>query len=99
MNPKGSPTPRIQRHVFVSGGVQGVGFRMATVHESKKYPSLRGFVRNLPDGRVEAVFAGDESEVLAMSAWCKHGPPTADVTQIEVREEAPQDTLPAFHVR
>jgi acylphosphatase len=48
-----------------------------------------GSVRNLPDGRVEAVFEGEPESVDHMVAWCHHGPPHAVVTGVEVREERP----------
>jgi acylphosphatase len=68
--------------------VQGVGFRESTVREANKYPGLRGFVKNLPDGRVEALFCGDENAVLKIVAWCRKGPATAQVTHLEVIEES-----------
>jgi acylphosphatase len=89
----------IQRRVYVSGRVQGVGFRASTAGEAQKYLGLRGFVRNLEDGRVEAVFNGSESDVLAMVAWCKQGPSSARVTELRVVEEHPDETLPEFKIR
>lgn len=86
----------IQRHVFVVGRVQGVGFRASTVKAAKKYPALRGFVRNLPDGRVEAVFAGADEEVLNLVSWCKKGPLLAKVTELEVIEESVDPSLGVF---
>jgi acylphosphatase len=88
----------IQRRVFVSGLVQGVSFRAGVVHEAARFPGLRGWVRNLPDGRVEAVFAGEQDAVLAMAAWCGHGPSAARVTDLEVREEAVDPALGGFGV-
>jgi acylphosphatase len=64
-----------------------------------RHLSLRGFVRNLPDGRVEAVFLGDEADVQAMVQWCSHGPPAARVTDLEVIDEAVDSSLPAFEIR
>jgi acylphosphatase len=78
----------IRRRVFVSGRVQGVSFRLSTFHEVESQKTVVGFVRNLPDGRVEAVFQGKESEVLHMVAWCQRGPRSARVDQVEVVEEA-----------
>ena len=78
---------RLQRRVYVTGNVQGVGFRQATQEAASLFPELRGLVRNLPDGRVEAVFQGVEREVFAMVSWCKSGPSSARVDRIEVREE------------
>jgi acylphosphatase len=89
----------IQRRVFVTGRVQGVGFRASTVAEAAQYAGLRGFVRNLADGRVEAVFAGEDDAVLNMVAWCEKGPGAARVTKLEVREEAVDPGLGGFGQR
>jgi acylphosphatase len=75
-------------HVFVFGDVQGVNFRWYCRSEA----SMRvvgGFVRNLPDGRVEAVFEGEPESVDAMVEWCRRGPPSANVRGVEVTEEPP----------
>ena len=73
----------IQVRVIVSGKVQGVGFRISTAHEASRYHSIHGYVRNLPDGRVEAVFSGPKHEVNLMLQWCKKGPIRARVTQVD----------------
>lgn len=86
----------LQRRVFASGVVQGVGFRQSTEEEAQRYPSLRGFVRNLPDGRVEALFIGPEDPVLALVAWCKTGPSSARVSRLEVIEEPVDPGQPPF---
>ncbi len=78
----------IQRRVFVTGKVQGVGFRVTLLQEAQKYASVRGFVQNLKDGRVETVLAGLENEVLPLVAWCVHGPFQAHILEIEVKEES-----------
>lgn len=88
----------IRRRVLVSGRVQGVGFRASTVAQASRHAGIRGFVRNLDDGRVEAVFQGPEAEVLALVAWCKQGPPSARVTALEVREEDVDPSLDPFGV-
>ncbi|MBI3535579.1 MAG: acylphosphatase [Deltaproteobacteria bacterium] len=89
----------IQRRVVVSGRVQGVGFRAATSLEASRYHKLCGYVRNLPNGAVEAVFAGDENVVLSLVSWCKTGPSAARVTHLEVYEELFDSTLSTFLVR
>ena len=80
---------RIRRHVFVSGRVQGVFFR-ANCREVAKSLGVAGFVKNLPDGRVEAVFEGLEDDVKKMLEWVRKGPPGARVTNVEILEEKPQ---------
>jgi len=76
-------------HVFVSGRVQGVWFRASTRDKAEEL-SLKGWVRNLPDGRVEAVFEGDERAVEEMVEWCRHGPPMARVDTVDIEYEKPQ---------
>ena len=93
-----SHSETIQRRIFVSGLVQGVGYRASTSREAQRFPGLRGYVRNLEDGRVEAVFSGDADAVLAMVAWCRHGPSSARVTALEVREEPVDAGLDAFGI-
>ncbi|MCC7366970.1 MAG: acylphosphatase [Chloroflexi bacterium] len=75
-------------HVWVSGRVQGVGFRFATV-ETAQLLGLGGWVRNLGDGRVEAVFEGPAAVVAKAVAWCHRGPAGSWVSDIETRPEQP----------
>jgi acylphosphatase len=87
----------VRVHVFVSGMVQGVFFR----HETRRRAAaagLAGWVRNIPDGRVEAVFEGPEDAVEEMVAWCRHGPEGADVAEVGVEREEPEG-LEDFEVR
>jgi acylphosphatase len=74
--------------VLVSGDVQGVAFRWSTREEAAGR-GLSGWVRNLPDGRVEAVFEGPPDEVDAMVAWCRAGPRWATVSRVDAVEEEP----------
>ena len=74
-------------HVLVSGRVQGVSFRQSCAWEAKRL-GAHGFVRNLPDGRVEAVFEGTPEVVEAMVAWCRRGPPLAEVSGL-LRQDEP----------
>ena len=68
--------------VKISGQVQGVWFRASTRDEAIRL-GLTGWVRNLPDGRVEAVFEGPEEKLNQMLAWCWQGPPGAKVARVE----------------
>lgn len=88
----------IQRRVFIDGRVQGVGFRASTYQVCARFQGLSGYVRNLPDGRVEAVFAGEDQAVLDMVAWCKKGPPMAVVTHLEIIEEKIDPALREFEI-
>jgi acylphosphatase len=90
------PGPR-RSHVFVDGDVQGVFYRATCAREARAR-GLVGWVRNLPDGRVEAVFEGDPAAVAAMVAWCRNGPPHARVASVEEVEE-PAEGLAGFDVR
>lgn len=76
-------------HVWVAGRVQGVYFRASARAEAERL-GLSGWVRNLPDGRVEAVFEGAPDAVAAAIAWCRVGPPSASVASIDVLPEAPE---------
>ncbi|WP_245574439.1 acylphosphatase [Desulfovirgula thermocuniculi] len=76
----------MRRHVFISGKVQGVYFRVYTRDEAARL-GLTGWVRNRRDGRVEAVFEGEESAVEEILAWCRKGPPASRVDKVEVVEE------------
>jgi acylphosphatase len=87
----------IRTHVYVAGMVQGVFFRYET-RERARSRGLAGWVRNLPDGRVEAVFEGPEPEVEAMVDWCRAGPRGAEVTDVEALAEDPEG-LQGFDVR
>ena len=89
---------RVRAHVWVSGRVQMVFFRAST-RELARQRGLAGWVRNLPDGRVEAVFEGESQAVQALVDWCGQGPPGAAVTDVETRWEQPQDEPPGFRVR
>jgi acylphosphatase len=88
---------RIRRRVWVSGRVQGVAFRAAT-RRTAQAAGVAGFVRNLADGRVEAVFEGEPGAVAALLAWCREGPGGARVDGVEIREEAPEG-LSGFAIR
>jgi acylphosphatase len=72
----------------ISGRVQGVFFRSSCADRAKAL-GLSGWVRNALDGGVEAVFEGDDAGVESMLAWCRKGPPYAQVDRVEVLEEAP----------
>lgn len=88
---------RERAHVHVSGRVQGVFFRDAAHQEARRL-GLGGWISNLPDGRVEAVFEGDPGGVGEMLRWCERGPEQASVQDVEVSYEEPQGA-PGFEVR
>ncbi|MGH0029722.1 MAG: acylphosphatase [Myxococcota bacterium] len=81
-------TARIRRRVVVTGRVQGVWFRGATAEQARAR-GLAGWVRNLRDGRVEAVFEGPADAVEALVAFVHEGPSHAQVRSVEVSDEPP----------
>jgi acylphosphatase len=87
----------IRRRVRVHGRVQGVWFRGSTERRARSL-GVAGWVRNRPDGSVEAVFEGRPDAVDAALAFCREGPPGARVERFEVSEEAPEG-LAGFDVR
>lgn len=87
--------PRL--HCHVTGKVQGVFFRGTTQKQAYRL-GLRGWVRNLPDGRVEAAFEGPQEALDRMVAWLHKGPPLARVEHVEAREE-PEEGLKGFELR
>jgi acylphosphatase len=73
-------------HVYISGVVQGVFFRAATRRAAADL-NLTGWVRNMDDGRVEALLEGEDADVNKMIEWCKVGPPSARVENVTTVEE------------
>lgn len=88
---------RTRTHVFVSGTVQGVYYRAST-RDAAREAGVDGWVRNLDDGRVEAVFEGEEADVEAMVEWCHTGSPRADVDDVAVEYGEPTG-LDGFEIR
>ncbi len=84
-------------HVLISGRVQGVFFRAYTM-ETAQSLRLTGWVRNLADGSVEAVFEGKDEDINAMLDWCKKGPPYAIVREVDSREEPPTGEFRDFQI-
>ena len=88
----------VARRFLVSGRVQGVGFRFF-VEESALREGLRGWVANLPDGRVEVMVEGDEESVDRLEGKIRRGPASARVSQVDVQREVPSGKLMSFEVR
>ncbi|NOZ29795.1 MAG: acylphosphatase [Chloroflexi bacterium] len=89
--------PAARAHVYISGHVQGVFFRAETQRMARKL-GLTGWVRNLWDGRVEAVFEGDPQDIEHMIRWCWRGPEEAAVENVEVRYERPSGKYKDFYI-
>jgi acylphosphatase len=89
--------PAVRAHLFISGRVQGVNFRYYTQRKAQEL-GLTGWVRNLWDSRVEAVFEGEEQAVRRAVDWCRVGPPSAWVEDVEVTYEPPTGEFGGFRV-
>lgn len=88
----------VRAHVTISGRVQGVYFR-GTIKERAESMGLNGWVRNLTDGSVEAVFEGEADDVRRMVSWCQKGPPAARVDNVVTEWESPTRELSGFQLR
>ncbi len=88
----------VRRHVWVSGRVQGVFFRQFTLEQARKL-GVVGFVRNLPDGRVEAIIEGPEEKVARLIERMRQGPPMARVENLQVVSEPPTQEFSDFEIR
>ena len=89
--------PTISRRVIISGLVQGVWFRYYTRGAAEE-AGVSGWVRNLPDGRVEALFEGEKDKVDSVVAWCWDGSPSSRVENVEVIEEKPTGRYSGFEI-
>jgi acylphosphatase len=87
----------VRAHVFISGRVQGVNFRVSTRDQARQ-AGVTGWVRNLPDGRVEAVFEGTNAAVRRMVSWCYSGPTAAEVERVDVQWEDPTNADSSFTI-
>jgi acylphosphatase len=88
---------RVCRHFKISGRVQGVAFRVATLDEARRL-ALTGWVRNLPTGDVEAFACGDVAALEALERWLWHGPRAARVAAV-IAADAPLQVFDGFEIR
>jgi len=88
----------VRVRLFISGVVQGVSYRASTQEQARRR-GIVGWVKNLDDGRVEAVAQGSKDEVADLIAWCRKGPPAAKVDKVDVTTEEVGDELRGFEVR
>jgi len=91
-------TLKVRAHVYVSGRVQGIFFRSETQDEAVRH-DVTGWVQNLPDGRVEAVFEGEKENVDKLIEFCRRGPPGARVAKVEVSWETYTGKFKHFKIR
>ncbi len=86
-----------QAHVEITGTVQGVFYR-ANAQDKAKELNLAGYVKNLSDGSVEALVQGEKAGIEAFIEWCKQGPPSADVENVEVEWQDTTKTYNSFEI-
>ena len=89
---------KVRAHIFVSGRVQGVFFRVETRYEAMKR-NVTGWVRNTSGGRVEAIFEGEREDVEKLIDFCRKGPLGARVTKIDVQWEEYSVEFKDFKIR
>jgi len=89
---------KVRAHIFVSGRVQGVFFRVETRYEAMKR-NVAGWVRNTSGGRVESIFEGEREDVEKLIEFCERGPSGARVTKIDVQWEEYAGEFSGFKIR
>ena len=89
---------KIRVHVIVSGRVQGVFFRQHTFKKAKEL-GIFGWVKNLEDGKVEAIFEGEKEKVEKMISWSKQGPASASVDDFEIEWQEYKGEFKNFKVK
>ncbi len=87
----------MKKHIFITGRVQGVGFRHFTRKNAEDL-GVTGWVKNLSDGRVEAVFQGSEEQVEELIQRCKKGPVASYVQNIEIEKNSGEEDYKNFSV-
>jgi len=85
-------------HIIVEGRVQGVFYR-ASMKETADIYGVKGWVRNLPSGEVEALAEGEGSAIDGLIEWCRQGPPGAAVDEVRIDWEEPKGEFKSFEVR
>jgi acylphosphatase len=90
--------PKRAVHVFITGRVQGVGYRYSTLYQAQNL-GITGWVRNTYDGKVEAFFEGDEKAVDEMLKWCQSGPSMAFVSNIDMQRRTYTGEFKDFSIK
>ena len=88
---------KVRVHLIIEGVVQGVFFR-ANTREKAERNNINGWIRNRPDGTVEAVFEGEEKPLKKLIEWCHHGPPGAVVKNVKIEWQAYEGEFKNFTV-
>jgi acylphosphatase len=84
-------------HIIIGGRVQGVGFRFSCQNKAREL-ALAGWVKNRSDGKVETVAEGSKEAIEQYIQWCRHGPRSAGVTEIESKSEEPVNQFDNFRI-
>lgn len=85
-------------HITINGKVQGIWFRANTKQKAEQL-GITGWVKNIPNGSVEAIFEGEENCIKEMIDWCQHGPPQAKVENIEIKEQSITNGFDEFLIK
>ena len=88
---------KLRIHASISGLVQGVSFRSSTIKIAKGL-GIKGWIRNLPDGRVEIVAEGEKDKINALMEFLKKGPPAARVDKVDVKIEDYEGEFKDFNI-
>jgi len=88
----------IRYNVFISGKVQLVGFR-SYIKKKADELGIKGWIRNLDDGRIEAVFEGEENNVKIILEYCKKGPISAEVKNLDMKKEEYKNEFKDFEIK
>jgi len=88
----------VRARLFISGVVQGVSYRASTQEQARRR-GIVGWVKNLEDGRVEALAQGSKDQMTELLEWCRKGPPAAKVEKVDVSWEEVGDEFRSFEVR
>jgi len=97
-SPSSASSGVARAHLIIEGRVQGVFYR-ATARATASVLGIKGWVRNLPDGSVEAIAEGPEPVIDQFVEWCQKGPPGAFVTNVRIARENPRGEFNSFEVR
>jgi acylphosphatase len=89
---------KVRAHIFMSGWVQGVFFRVETRNRAMRR-NITGWVRNTSDGKVEAIFEGEKEDVEELIEFCRKGPSGARVTKVDVQWEEYSEEFRNFKIR
>ncbi len=89
---------KTHKHVLISGKVQGVFFRANTKQKAEQL-GVTGWVKNTSDGKVEAIFEGDEEDVNEIITWCHQGPSLARVDDVDIKEKEVKNEYNDFKIK